>query len=247
MIPKYNITAIRIGSEFGDKSTLTLGRNFGVQVEIPFWIAAIEGNGHRLLVDSGIANWEWVNTNVAPCKQKDNEHIEIALQQLGWDLDTVEAVINTHLHYDHCGGNTMFTTARFYISQTEWEYAKNPILTQSVFYDGSYKSKDIDYFSYYFTVDHFEVFPGIRILMTPGHTPGHQSVLVNTNEGIVAITGDAIGLIENLNEGSPPGILHDTTAAIRSIMRIKEFADLILPSHDLCIENFQNKNFPTTK
>lgn len=65
-------------------------------------------------------------------------------------------------------------------------------------------------------VDHFEVLPGLRLTKTPGHSAGHQSVLVNTREGMLCIAGDALNLVENLTSGTPPGILFSTEEALRS-------------------------------
>ena len=53
--------------------------------------------------------------------------------------------------------------------------------------------------------DHYDVMPGLRIIQTPGHTPGHQSVLVNTDEGLLCVTGDAACMMENLTIPTPPG------------------------------------------
>jgi N-acyl homoserine lactone hydrolase len=67
----------------------------------------------------------------------------------------VVCVINTHLHFDHCGGNRLFAGTPIYVQQLEREAA------------------------------HAE-----RVVPTPGHTPGHQSVLVETDDGLVVVAGD---------------------------------------------------------
>jgi glyoxylase-like metal-dependent hydrolase (beta-lactamase superfamily II) len=236
-----------MGTLLVDKSTLTLGIGFGNEMEIPIWAAAIEGNEKRIIVDTGISNHQWVEENVAPCTQKEDEKIDVAIQALGWNVRDVDVVINTHLHYDHCQSNKLFNNSKFFVNPIEWEYAKNPVATQEIFYDRTWLAGDITYFHYNFCSDHYEISPGLRIIRTPGHTPGHQSVLVNSEEGVVAITGDAMNMPENLNENSPPGILHDTTAALNSIRRIKSYADRIITGHDPKIEHYQDHSFPVTK
>lgn len=77
-----------------------------------------------------------------------------------------------------------------------------------------------------------EIMPGVSVLPTPGHTPGHQSVLVETANGRYAIAGDAVMSYENLERGLPPGFLIDVDEAMDSMTVLQERADHILPAHD---------------
>ena len=74
-----------------------------------------------------------------------------------------------------------------------------------------------------------EIFPGIRILHTPGHTAGSISVLVE-NERCV-ITGDAIPTEDNLLKNLPPGISVDRDLAMASMQRILSIADSVVLGH----------------
>jgi N-acyl homoserine lactone hydrolase len=95
----------------------------------------------------------------------------------------VVCVINTHLHFDHCGGNRLFAGTPIHVQRVEREAARADGYTigEWVEFDGAtYVEHDGE----------AEILPGVRVLPTPGHTPGHQSVLVDTDDGLVVLAGD---------------------------------------------------------
>src|SRR5438105_5163157 len=95
----------------------------------------------------------------------------------------VACVINTHLHFDHCGGNRLFPGLPIYVQRIEREAARQPDYTipEWVEFEGA-RYVELD--------GEAEIAPGVRALPTPGHTPGHQSVLVDTEDGLVVVAGD---------------------------------------------------------
>lgn len=246
MVPEYRVITLKMGTMRVDKSTLTYGIDFGQEMEIPVWAVAVEGGGHRVLIDTGVADPGWVRTNLSQyCHQEPDETLEGALREIGWDISDVDIVINTHLHYDHSDNNYLLPHARFYVSEREWLYASTPIDTQGWIYNGSWHRKPLSYFNYIFVAsDHYEVLPGLRLIQTPGHSAGHQSVLVNTVEGILCVSGDALNLIENLKPGVPPGLLFSTEEALLSIAKVRNFADCVIAGHDPGIKKYQDSGFP---
>jgi N-acyl homoserine lactone hydrolase len=113
------------------------------------------------------------------------------LPEHGLSRDEVGAVINTHLHFDHCGGNRLFPGTPIYVQRAEREAAREPDYTipEWVEFDGA-RYEELD--------GEAEILPGIRVVPTPGHTPGHQSVLVDTDEGLVVVGGDVAHTLEGL-------------------------------------------------
>ena len=95
----------------------------------------------------------------------------------------VVTVVNTHLHFDHCGGNRFFAGIPIYVQAREREAARAPGYTVPAWveFDGA---------DYVELDGEAELLPGIRVMPTPGHSPGHQSVLVETDEGLVVVAGD---------------------------------------------------------
>jgi N-acyl homoserine lactone hydrolase len=95
----------------------------------------------------------------------------------------VVLVINTHLHFDHCGGNRLFAGTPIYVQRLERQVAREEDYTipEWAEFEGA---------TYVELEGEQEILPGIRVVPTPGHTPGHQSVLVETEDGLVVVGGD---------------------------------------------------------
>jgi N-acyl homoserine lactone hydrolase len=95
----------------------------------------------------------------------------------------VVCVINTHLHFDHCGGNRLFAGTPIHVQRAEREAARADGYTipSWVEFEGA---------TYVEHEGKAEIVSGVRVLPTPGHTPGHQSVLVDTDDGLVVLAGD---------------------------------------------------------
>ncbi len=123
-------------------------------------------------------------------------HLEDGLAQLGFTPADVSLVINTHLHFDHAGGNTWrtpsgnveasFPNARYIVQRGEMEWATNTNERTAASYFGANWDviRAADRFD---LVDgEPEVRPGIQLLRTPGHTPHHQSVKL-TSGGETAV------------------------------------------------------------
>jgi N-acyl homoserine lactone hydrolase len=124
------------------------------------------------------------------------------------ELGAVTAVINTHLHFDHCGGNRRFAGTPTYVQHAELEAAVEPnYLLEWVHFDGeSYVELDGD----------AALFDGVSVLFTPGHSPGHQAVVVETAEGVIVLGGDVTYSMRELSSAAKGG------GASPSIRRIHE-------------------------
>jgi N-acyl homoserine lactone hydrolase len=129
------------------------------------------------------------------------------------ELGSLTAVINTHLHFDHCGGNRRLAGTPTFVQRAELEAASGPdYLTEWVHFEGeSYVELDGD----------AALFDGVSVLFTPGHSPGHQAVVVETREGLVVLGGDVTYSMRELisaveGSGASPSIrrIHDLEPAL---------------------------------
>ncbi len=242
----FQVHAVRLGTIRADKSGTVFNYPKGTVLDVPVWAAAIEGGGRKILVDTGIrdaAKWSQIEPHsIAP-----EETIDAALAELGWRRQDIDVVINSHLHYDHAENNLAFPQAQFYVSDEEWRWASDPSSAQAWAYDIEWTGDDVTFMNYCLVQrDHYDVMPGLRIIQTPGHTPGHQSVLVDTAEGLLCVTGDAACMMENLTIPTPPGTHIGSAVALASLKKISDLSDRVLMNHDPELARFQNSGFPAT-
>jgi glyoxylase-like metal-dependent hydrolase (beta-lactamase superfamily II) len=160
----------------------------------------VEGRGHRTLIETG-------NGDKFPPRLKDiygidhDRAVSDALREAGLLPDAIDTVILTHLHFDHSGGCTrqtaaggvepVFARARHVVQRQEWEDATHPHERNRA----SYLAENIlPLEPLLHRVDgEVEVAPGVTVLPTPGHTAGHQSVLVGEPGGPRALfLGDVV-------------------------------------------------------
>jgi len=109
------------------------------------------------------------------------------LYDAGIDLRDVTAVANCHLHADHAGQNGAFRDlpARIHVQSAEWELAHTTDHTILDWIDAPGKDA-------YLLVDgDHEITPVIRLIATPGHTKGHQSVGIGVGDTVVVLAGQA--------------------------------------------------------
>jgi len=246
VIPSYKVTALPLGKMLVDRSKMIYQTGAGEPLEIPAWGAAIEGDGARILVDTGIGDASWVSEHLVPAWIEPRGSMLEALAELGWSVNDVDVVVNTHLHHDHCGNNRLFPNARFVVSAEEWAYAHAPDAVQRSLYNNELIVGSISFMDYELvSADYFAVRQGIVVVRTPGHTPGHASVLVRTDEGDLCVTGDAAPVRDCFRLGKPGGIFTSVGDAEASLKKIRQLADRVLLGHDPLIVEFQSSGYPT--
>jgi N-acyl homoserine lactone hydrolase len=193
---------------------LELGRIWlsDLTMEIPVHGFLIKHPGGAGLVDTGygtplelIKDYRPVNASVAE---------ELRLADI--DPSDVRWVINSHLHFDHCGQNAVFPQAPVYLQRNEYERRHRYTDTPAAW---------LEYAGARFELldGEREIVPGVSVLTTPGHTPGHQSVRVDTTAGPALLTGDACWTV-GMFEGERPraGMMEDVTTFGRSLEKMRQ-------------------------
>ncbi len=178
-----------------------------------------------LLVDTGIGTLpERVRKFYTMDKSKD---LVISLKENDLSVDDISMVISTHLHLDHIGNNALFKNAKFYAQRKEIEYAKKPHRFQKQAYLKEYAEA----VPYKPISGKKEVVEGVWAIPTPGHTPGHQSVLIEGKARYV-YCGDVCPLKENYEMRNIVGVLHNPVEALESVDKLREMGGRPIFSHD---------------
>jgi N-acyl homoserine lactone hydrolase len=145
-------------------------------------------------------------------------------------------VICTHLHLDHNTLGHLYKRARFIVQKQELEAARSPHPIEAAIYPTAEYLADLDF---EIISGDSEVVDGIKILFTPGHTSGGQSVQIDTQKGKAIISGLCTTRNnfwpQELDPKSmpviPPSIHLDIREAYDSLLRIKQEADIVIPLH----------------
>lgn len=172
------------------------------------------------------------------------------LRAKGVDPAGIRLVILTHLHVDHASAVSEFPNATFLVTAREWAAATSGLIPFLKGYRRSQFDHAFDFRTVDFDVDRvtshstfgrsLDLFGdgSVRLVFTPGHSAGHQSVLLRLSDREMLIAGDAIFLLEQLEEGAPlAGRTADRHEYERSLRELRLFrrenpSAVITPGHD---------------
>ncbi len=191
----------------------------------------LRSGDEAVLVDTGFGSMEEEDLK-GDFKRIPEHTLEAQLKRFDLAPEDIRLVVNTHLHLDHCAGNCLVPNARFVVQKSELEYARHPLAAHIQAYDVDLASMDLD------VIDgETEITDGIRVIVTPGHSPGSQAVLVDTDDGLFVLAGDTIAHYVNMDVpvGASfwPGPLYvDLREYYESLDRLRDLGGTILPGHD---------------
>jgi glyoxylase-like metal-dependent hydrolase (beta-lactamase superfamily II) len=198
---------------------------------LPVNAVLIRGGGTTVLVDTGLGPEPRAFMPGA------GAHIPAELVRAGSSADDVDLVVHTHLHVDHVGWDGFFPNARYVVPVDDWSYfmteeslAQRPHLRDRVeplrdaglvvFADG-----DLD------------VVSGVRLLPTPGHTPGHSSVFIESEGEELVVLGDVV--VHELQLADPDLVyVSDHDSALAAATRKQVLGQLADSSADVIVSHF---------
>lgn len=219
------------------------------RIEMPVFTFLVEGGEQLLLVDTGMSWSDRANKYHHPgSRQPAGMSICEQLEKVGYQPADIDIVVFTHMHWDHIYYMDQFVNATLIAHEKEYEFAKNPIPLYYKSYEyptlgikRPFEGQKIETVS-----GEQEIMPGVRVFETPGHSPGHMSVEIDTCEGSYICAGDSIFIMDNINPVqelhyniTPPGRYADVVSAWKSIeLQIARSKDAshILCCHDIHLE-----------
>ncbi len=233
----WKITALDTGSSLIDKSVITYLTDPGTKIRIPRVMWYLEGP-RKIIVDTSVGDpAQGERVLGEPTARTPEQHPDAALKRAGIDPTAIDYVILSHLHWDHCGNNHLFPRAKFLVQYDELRYAIAPAPPFGKGYLAPTIGETPPYWGTRFDpIDgEIELEPGLRIIRCSGHSPGLQSVLVQTTDGIYCIASDAIMSYENAEKLIPPGFHWRIEESVESMQRILRSCDHYLPAHDYAL------------
>jgi N-acyl homoserine lactone hydrolase len=158
---------------------------------MPVYVHVIDHPDGRVLVDTGLTELHPLVADMDPR----------LIPSSAWDVDLtgIDMVVNTHLHFDHCGGNRLFAGKPIYVQRRELEEAR----TQDDYTIREWV--DAPGVRYVPVDGELELLPGLRLVPAPGHTPGSQVVVVETGPHPVVIAGDTAVWFGELDDPQTDG------------------------------------------
>jgi glyoxylase-like metal-dependent hydrolase (beta-lactamase superfamily II) len=221
--------------------------DIGTKVTIPYFAYLVEHPQGNILFDSGAhpdlieepAKRLGAAAEAFEVVMREGDDIVSQLATVGISPGEVQHVAHSHLHYDHAGGVESFPHAIFYVQERELQFAYWPPVYQREIYlkadfdhDVAWKELEGEY----------DIFGDGRVILfpTPGHSAGHQSMLVRLESRSIILVADAAYGPRNMEENALPSLLWSPDAMVSSWRRIEELqrrenAELIF-THDLDYE-----------
>lgn len=244
-IETYEVYAIKYAElkERFRRDNFIMDDDHAAPMPIDFFVWVIRNDNRTIVVDCGFDH-----------KEADNRGRKITalprdvLKEFGVDVQTVETLIVSHLHFDHAGTLYDFPRARFHLQDADIAYA-----TSRCMCDEALRRP--------FTVDHVcemvrniysgkvqfhngdgQVAPGVTVHHTPGHSKGMQSVRVMTESGPLVLAVDASHFYENFEKRKLFPLLHSAEDMLLSFDKVEALAAgkrNVVPGHDpLILERY---------
>jgi N-acyl homoserine lactone hydrolase len=239
------------GGEF-DYGALVAMQRPGEKVISPFSACLIDTDDGSVLLETGI-NPDGLRDPTAAAGERaratklrltEEDDIRVRLQEIGVKPGDVRYVVLSHMHWDHVGGCKFFPQATFIVQRAEYRFALYPDEAFSKpyvrrLYEGISR---LD-----LREGDGEVVPGVWVISSPGHTPGHQSVLISLPEsGKMLLAFDAINTRQNIELETVGGIPWNTVLALESMRRLVQLAKrenaTLFPGHQPECWNTQKRS-----
>lgn len=233
-----------------DHSIFVSAVDMGRMIKAPVYSILLLTSEGPILIDTGLnpdgvkePEKAWgARAKLIPPQVTAADDVRKRLGEVGLKVTDIKMLIMTHLHWDHTGCLRFFRHCPIVVQREEHRFAFNPDPYLASPYMANHLDAGLDY---QFVDGDCEVAPGVSLIKTPGHTPGHQSVVVRTDSGQSHVfTGDAAPLMENLRNKIPLSNTYSAKQCVDSLHRLEHLA-LVLgakvhPSHDL--DAYQNMN-----
>jgi len=219
-----------------DQTGLTPGRGLGTITKVPTPVALITHPKGNVLFDTGMnpdviddpeGTWGLITQVPIPAIPEMEKGQDIVSQLAELDIlpNDIKYVVSSHLHLDHCGSHRFFPESVHIVQKNEIRVAFYP----EPFQKAVYLRKDFDHPLKYEDIEgDYDLFGDGKVVLleTPGHSQGHQSLLVDLeNSGKIILTADCANEPDNMDLLIVPGFCWSAESAVRSIKKLRDIRD----------------------
>jgi glyoxylase-like metal-dependent hydrolase (beta-lactamase superfamily II) len=236
-----SLQVLFLGQDAGiARSRLAYGTEEGKLITTPFLGFLIRTDSQNILFDAGMHpdNAAHLRSQGRDMTVREEDHLPARLKEVaGLTMADIDLIILSHVHRDHTGWLGHFPKAEVIVQKEDYTAA---VIEPAPYYNPiyplkKYTERDIQW--KLISGDQI-LMPGLTVLLTPGHTRGHQVLMVDLPQsGTIMLTGDAFLDLECLEKEIIPGIYADRGEALNSMRKIKVMAKLrnakVFPSHDM--------------
>jgi glyoxylase-like metal-dependent hydrolase (beta-lactamase superfamily II) len=237
--PDYKIYALKYAGPFtGSVAMVFFNKEWDKTIARNYYIWGVQGGGRTIVFDAGVRPALAAERKLGGYVPPDQ-----ALARIGIDAKKVEHLVISHIHFDHGGGIELFPNAKIYVQRKEYDFwvydpisrrlpyasVADPVANKQfgdlrgsdrlVFIDGDQK-----------------IWPGIELLLTPGHTPALQSMAVNTAKGLAILTSDCAHIHRSFVEDNPSCLITDLPAWLNTYTKLRDKVkgnlSMLFPGHD---------------
>jgi N-acyl homoserine lactone hydrolase len=226
-----------------DRSILLTAVDIGQKIQAPIFSVLLMHDEGPILIDTGLIpegltkpEEAWgPRAKVIRPQLTEADDIRNRLKELGLQPADVRMVILTHMHWDHTGGLRFFPHCPGVVQKSEHRFAYEP----DSFVAAQYMQNHISFpLKFQLAEGDQSLLPGVSVVKTPGHTPGHQSILVRLETGkSYLFAGDVISLADNLKLKIPGSNTWNAQQSVESLYKLEHLSGVldadIIPSHDM--------------
>jgi glyoxylase-like metal-dependent hydrolase (beta-lactamase superfamily II) len=233
----YEVFALKYAHHDRNSSeNFLLGDPHDILQPLAYYVWVIRGSEYTFLVDTGFDN-----AMAARRGRTITTPVPDGLEALGVSPDSIEDIIITHLHYDHCGNYAAFPRARYHLQDSEMAYATGRYMCHAVMRipfeadDVVAMVRNVFAGRVVFHDGDAEIAPGVSVHRIGGHSKGLQCVRVQTRRGAVVLASDTSHLYAHVNEGRVYPVTYNVAEVVegyRTLARLAASPDHIVPGHD---------------
>ena len=217
---------------------MNMGMGEEYEVPVPYYLIThprgnvlFDGGNALEVAQDASAHWGEGVVEIYEPLMAEDDFVANQLQAMDVDPASVRFVVQSHLHLDHSGAIGHFPNAEYVVQRRELEYAYTPDWFQQPAYIRADFDRNVSWlFLDGENDDGYDLFGDgtIKTLFTPGHAPGHTSLVVTLEEsGPMMLTADACYTRDHYDNAALPGLIHSAADVASSVQKIRRTVDAL--------------------